>query len=119
MKLEELRIYTSSMDWAEKVWEIVLAWQHFERTSIGKQWLTAADSISANIAEGFGRYHFKENKQFCFYARGSATESFCWLIKAHNRKLISDQQFKILNDELQSLCKQINSYIKSIGPVKP
>ena len=63
MKLEDLQIYQLSMDLGEKVWQIVDKWNYFSKDTIGKQLVRAADSISANLSEGFGRFHFKERKQ--------------------------------------------------------
>ena len=42
------------------VWDIVVKWDWFAKTHVGRQFVEAADSISANIAEGFGRYHKKD-----------------------------------------------------------
>lgn len=64
MKFEEMRTYQLALELAEKVWEIVIKWNYFERDTVGKQLVRAADSIAANISEGYGRFHYKENKQF-------------------------------------------------------
>jgi four helix bundle protein len=53
------------------------------KDTIGKQLVKSTDSISAIISEGFGRYHFLENKNFCFYAHGSLFETKTWITKAH------------------------------------
>ncbi|TMI72809.1 MAG: four helix bundle protein [Bacteroidetes bacterium] len=42
----------------------------------------AADSIAFNISEGYGRFHYKENKNFCYYSRGSAKETLTGVHKA-------------------------------------
>jgi len=75
MKLEELQVYQLAMEMAEKIWIIVVNWNYFEKDTIGKQFVRAADSIAANLSEGFGRYFYKENKQFCYYSRGSLFET--------------------------------------------
>ncbi len=80
--------------------------------------LKAADSISANIAEGYGRYFFNENKQFCYYSRGSLTESKTWLTKAHKRNLINVETFKDLSYQLDKNHLKLNAYIKSIEKQK-
>lgn len=58
VNLEELEIYKLSMEIAEEIWFIITRWNYFEKDTIGKQLIRAADSISANISEGFGRYHY-------------------------------------------------------------
>lgn len=73
--LEELLVYQVAMEIGEEVWKIVDTWDTFPKNRIGGQFCEAADSIAANISEGYGRFHYKENKNFCFYARGSLMES--------------------------------------------
>ncbi|MBK6633361.1 MAG: four helix bundle protein [Chitinophagaceae bacterium] len=65
---------------------------------LGDQYLRAADSISLNISEGYGRYHYKENKNFCWYARGSLFETKSANQKAFNRKLITPEEFNSLHN---------------------
>jgi len=115
MDLEELKVYQLSMDISEKIWQIVIKWDYFAKDTLGKQLVKAIDSVSANLSEGFGRYFFKENKQFCYYSRGSLFETKTWLTKANNRKLINDKDFEILFKEIEIIGKKLNSYIKSIG----
>ena len=75
MKLEDLEIYRLSMKFGEKIWDLVENWDHFSKGTIGKQLIRASDSVSANISEGFGRFHFKETRQFSYFARGSLYET--------------------------------------------
>ncbi|MBW2171114.1 MAG: four helix bundle protein [Deltaproteobacteria bacterium] len=58
------------------------------KATIGKQLVRAADSISANLAEGHGRYHFNDRLNFCYYARGSLEETKSWISKATRRGLM-------------------------------
>ncbi|MGZ3968314.1 MAG: four helix bundle protein [Mucilaginibacter sp.] len=81
-RLEDLEIYTLSEQFANEIWFIVVKWEIFAKDTIGKQLVRSADSIGANIAEGFGRYHYKENKNFCYFSRGSLIETKGWLKKA-------------------------------------
>ena len=115
MKLEELQVYTLSMGIAEKIWAIVIEWDYFTKDTVGKQLVRAADSIAANLSEGFGRYHFKENINFSYYSRGSLYETKTWLIKSHNRKLISNEDFEIFIHEIDNIGVKLNNYINSIG----
>ena len=118
LKLEDIKVYTKAMKIGDWIWQIVEEWKYFEKDTIGKQWVRSADSIAANISEGYGRYHFKENQKFCYYSRGSLTETKTWLTKAHNRDLVSKARYEFLQKELDTLLKMLNSYIKSIGPKK-
>ena len=82
MELAELKVYNRAMELGEKVWLIVDKWTYFQKDTIGKQLVRAADSISANLSEGYGRYHYKEKKNYGYYSRGSLFETNTWLTKA-------------------------------------
>ncbi|GAA4201083.1 four helix bundle protein [Pedobacter jeongneungensis] len=114
-KLEDLEVYILSELISDKIWNIVLAWDYFAKDTLGKQLCRAADSISANIAEGYGRYHFKENKNFCYYSRGSLLEVKSFLRKSKNRNLISEDCYSELYAELETIHLKLNAYIKYIG----
>jgi len=114
MKLEELNIYNQADGRSDKVWKIVDSWDFFKKDTIGKQLVRSADSISANIAEGYGRFFFKENRNFCYYSRGSLLETKNWLGKAFRREIIKEEDYKNLTDDLDKLHKSLNAYIKYI-----
>lgn len=115
MKLEELQVYQLAMEIAEKIWIVVLNWNYFEKETVGKQLIKAADSVAANLSEGFGRYFYKENRQFCYYSRGSLFESKTWLRKAFNRKLIEEKDYLLFTEELEKIGIKLNNYINTIG----
>ena len=115
MKLEDFRVYQMSMDIGEEVWNIVEKWDYFAKDTLGKQFVRAIDSVAANLSEGFGRYHYKEVKNFSYYSRGSLYESKTWLKKANNRGLVENTDFERLSIELDSVGVKLNNYINSIG----
>ena len=115
MKIEELQVYNLSMDIAERVWSIIYKWNYFEKDTIGKQLIRAIDSVAANLSEGYGRFHYKENKNFCYYSRGSLYESKTWITKAFNRGLISEVDYESLKNDINIIGVKLNNYIKSIG----
>ena len=118
MELEKLRIYEMSVKLAEEIWDLVIQWKYFEKDTIGKQLIRSADSISANISEGIGRYHYKECRNFCYFARGSLFETRTWLEKSKNRKLISQSDFEKFSKNIMILGASLNSFINSIGRQK-
>jgi len=119
MDLSELKVYAKAMDLGERVWELVRRWEQLSRDTVGKQLIRSTDSIAGNISEGFGRYHFKENRNHCYYARGSLFETKTWLQKAKQRNLIDQEEHQRLESELTEMAKMLNKYINSIGPSKP
>lgn len=64
MKFEELQIYQSAMEIADKIRAIVFNWNYIAKDMVGKQLIKAADSVAANISEGFGRYFIKKINSF-------------------------------------------------------
>lgn len=114
-KIEDLEVYLIAEDFSNEIWDLVTKWDFFAKDTVGKQICRAADSISANIAEGYGRYHFKENKNFCYYSRGSIVEVKSFLSKAKHRKLISETEYFQLFKKLELIHIKLNSYIKYIG----
>ncbi len=118
MKLDELNVYQLSMSMAEEIWDIVMKWDYFTKDTMGKQLIRAADSIAANLSEGFGRFFYKEGRQFCYYSRGSLYETKTWLTKASNRGLISIDDFEKFKKEINNIGVKLNNYIRSIGKKK-
>jgi four helix bundle protein len=88
---------------------------YFERLTVGQQWVGAADSVGANIAEGAGRGTPNDYKRFIRIARSSFNETKYWLQRTIRRQLINDEQkirIKLLIDKLGPI---LNAYLKSIG----
>jgi four helix bundle protein len=115
IRLEDLEVYNLAESFGDEIWFLVDEWDYFKKDTVGKQICKAADSIAANIAEGFGRYHFKENKNFCYFSRGSIIETKSWLKKSRTRELIPEDSFLTLMEKLELIHLKLNSYIKSIG----
>ncbi len=137
MKLEELNVYNLAMEIGERVWKIVIKWDYFVYTvkyskskncasgmnklfhgagdTLGKQLVRAIDSVAANLSEGFGRYHYREARNFGYYSRGSLYESKTWLTKAHSRGLIDGKDYQDFVKEINNIGVKLNNYIKSIG----
>ena len=113
--IDDLEVYQVAMEIGEEVWIVVDTWDEFQKSAVGRQFCEAADSIAANIAEGHGRFHYKENRNFCFYARGSLLESKAWLKKSFNRKLVEEPTFERISNLLLKCHLMLNKYIKSIG----
>ena len=112
LQLNDLTSYKSAFEFSNVVWEQVLKWEYFTRDTIGKQFVNAADSISANIAEGFGRYHKKDKIKFYFYSLGSVKECTDWCNKAKTRNLIPEETCIIFNEILERLPRELHQLIK-------
>jgi four helix bundle protein len=121
---EELRVLKSAETIADSVWRHVVHWDVFAKDVVGKQLARAVDSIGANIAESFGRFHYGERLQFLYFARGSLFESKYWLNRAKARELMAAAQAQAFAAELTALARELNAFaghIKSLrqDPGKP
>ena len=114
MKFEDLEVYKLSMDLSDNIWDLVIKWEYFPKDTIGKQWVRASDSISANISEGFGRNNFKDQRSFYYYSRGSLCESKTWLEKAKRRNLIDVETYELMLNEFNVLGIKLNNFINSV-----
>ena len=115
LKLEDLEVYKVALEIGEIVWSVVDKWEYFPKKTLGAQYVDAADSIALNISEGYGRFHYKENKNFCYYSRGSAKETLTATVKAKARNLIADEDFTLLSQKFDSYFRLMFGYINSIG----
>ena len=112
LRLNDVQPYKTAFNLSNYVWEIVIKWDYFAKDTVGKQFVKSVDSISANIAEGFGRYFKKDKINFYRYSNGSVKESFDWNEKAKVRNLINKDEYQHIFGELQKLPKEINQLVK-------
>lgn len=112
---EDLHVYRLAEDLGDSIWRIVCTWPEFPKRSLGYQIVKSSDSIAANIAEGFGRFHFPEKIQFGRIARGSLCETQHWLRRAYRRNLLKDEEIREIKALLDELAPRLNAYISSIG----
>jgi len=101
--------------------EIRLVIQNFppdEKFKLTDQIVRSSRSVTANIAEGFGRYHYQENVQFCRTARGSLNETLDHLICALDCGYISQERLQELTDKHNTCLKILNGYIAYLKRAK-
>ena len=111
---ENLEVYRLAELVADQVWELVLQWRSFAKDTVGKQLVRSADSIGANIAEGEGRYNYRDNCRFIRIARGSLYETRHWLRRAYKRKLLTPEHTGRLVPLMEELAPRLSAYLKSI-----
>jgi len=112
LSVSDIDCYKTAFKLSNQVWDIVNSWSNFEKDTIGRQLVRSIDSISANIAEGFGRFTKKDKIRFYQISKGSLQESMDWLNKTRVRKIITIEEFDRINGSLNDLPKQINQLIK-------
>lgn len=112
LQLNDIGSYKRALNLSNYVWDIVINWDWFVKKTVGVQFVTAIDSISANIAEGFGRYGKKDKVKFYYYSFGSVKEGFDWNEKSKIRKLVTEEQYSYILAELQIFPKEIHQLIR-------
>ena len=111
LELQDITAYRIAFDLANYVWDVVVRWNYFAKDTVGKQLVKAIDSVSANIAEGFGRYFKKDKINFYRYSYGSIDESSDWIEKANKRGLLKEKEYQYILQELKKIPKEINHLI--------
>ena len=112
---EKLDIYRLSEELSDAIWKIVYSWKYLPLHTAGKQLITAADSIGANIAEGAGRGSYADNRRFAIIARGSLFEVKHWLKRSSSREMLSEDELEILVKFVDELTPRLSAYINAIS----
>ena len=89
-----------------------------EKFALTSQLRRSSRSVSDNIAEGYGRFHYQENIQFCRISRGSLCESLNQIITANDENYIDEitlNEYRVLFEKTKSL---INGYINYLSKAK-
>ena len=109
--LDTLEVYISAKAFRKEVVQIANTFPKEEKFLLVAQIKDSARSISANIAEGYGRFHYQEAIQFCRIARGSLLETYDHLSNALDENYITEIIFSDLKLKQEHLLKMINGYI--------
>lgn len=109
--IQQLDIYKLSEDLSDIIWFLFDEWNYKAQRTIGLQVIASADSIAANLAEGYGRFTPKDRNKFYLYSRGSFEETKAWLRKAIRRKLITKEVEVKLKTIIDELGPKLNSFI--------
>ncbi|MEA3322746.1 MAG: four helix bundle protein [Patescibacteria group bacterium] len=110
----DLNAWKSGHKLALEIYKITKIFPKDEVCAITSQLRRASSSVTANIAEGFARYHFKDKIRFYYNARGSATEVQSFLLLAKDLEYINFETCKRLGENANDVGKLINGLIRSI-----
>lgn len=111
---EDLEAWKKAIELAVEVYTITKRYPKEEMFALTNQMRRASTSVSANLAEGCGRYNFKEKLQFYRIANGSLLEvkSFCYL--SEKLEYMSTEQLKEILDLILSCQKLISALIRGV-----
>jgi len=109
--LEDLEAWKISREFRKKISHLAKSLPLKEKFRLIDQLIRSSRSVTANIAEGFGRFHYQENIQFCRQARGSLLETLDHLYVAMDEEYIIMDQFSEYKKDLLICLKVLNGYI--------
>ena len=116
--LDDFELYRAAREFRKKAYRIIKQLPSDERYCLCPQMRRATISITNNIAEGHGRWHYQENIQFCRTSRGSIEEVIDDLNICEDEHYVSQQVIAELKSEAYSLIHRINSYIAYLRKTK-
>ncbi len=112
MQLKDLEYYQLSREISLYVWNIYRDFDWQTKKIIGDQWIRSTDSVSANIAEAYGRFHYLDKNKFYYNARGSLYETLDWTEKLCERAMINEEQKQYILSTLLTVKWKLNAQIK-------
>ncbi|OGP61092.1 MAG: hypothetical protein A2162_11940 [Deltaproteobacteria bacterium RBG_13_52_11b] len=111
---EDLEVYKLAREFSRKVGQLIRILPQEEGYNLKNQIRRAKLSVTNNIAEGFGRYHYQENIQFCRQARGSICELIDDFNECFDNGYIDQDYRDQLKNDAYHLIKVLNGYIAAI-----
>ena len=111
--LENLEVYQIAREMSKLGWKIYEKFDWQIKKVIGDQFIRAIDSTGANIAEGYGRYHYLDRIKFFYNARGSLLESQHWSELIKERNLAEEKDLSSLLELIKKLHPKLNNFIKA------
>lgn len=115
---EDLRVWQIARKISTEIFELVKTFPSEEKYRLTDQMLRSSRSISDNIAEGYGRFHFQENIQYCRQGRGSAYELKNQIITAFDCKYIDGSEFEYHRTHIIECIQLLNGYIRYLKKSK-
>jgi four helix bundle protein len=108
---EELEVYNLAREFRKEIYKLIMKLPEQERYNLASQMRRAVTSLTNNIAEGHGRYHYQENIQFCRQSRGSLSELIDDLNICMDENYFLEPYLNELKQRAYEINKQINGYI--------
>ena len=114
----DMKVWQKCRDIRVAIWKLCKKFPAEEKYRLSDQMIRASRSSTANIAEGYGRYHFQENIQFCRQSRGSLYELMDHILTAEECEYIDQEKCEYLINEVVSAVRLLNGYIKYLKTQK-
>ena len=110
----ELEVWKDAHGLSVEIYKLTEKFPKREIYGIVNQMRRASISVGANIAEGFGRFHYKDKIKFYYNARGSICEVQNFLFLSQNVNYLDKAASRKLFVKYENLNKRLNSFIRSV-----
>jgi four helix bundle protein len=115
---QDLQVYKAAREFRKKIYNVTRQLPESEKYNLNVQMRRAALSLTNNIAEGHGRFHYLDNIRFVLISRGSLTELIDDLNTCEDEGYPSLAQLAALNEDALNLIRQINGYLRYLRDSK-
>lgn len=115
---KNLEVWKTARELRREFYKVTKGFPDFEKYGLANQIRRAATSVTANIAEGFGRFGYQENAQMCRQARGSLYELRDHLTTCVDEAYVSREEGERLDTLAQSVARLLNGYLRSTLALK-
>jgi four helix bundle protein len=109
-----LDVWKSSRRLKTKVWKLVKGFPFEEKFRLSDQIIRSSISIGALIAEGHGKFTYKDQINYCIMARGSISETLNHLIDALDAEYITKEELALFKIDIDETGKLLNGYISHL-----
>jgi len=108
----DLEVWKQCKEIRREVWHLTKKFPQEEKYRLSDQMIRSSRSATDCIAEGYGRYHYQENIQFCRQARGSLYELINQMDTALECEYIDEEYFYKMIDKIDNSIRTLNGYIR-------
>lgn len=115
---KDLDVWKAARELRRELYTLVKALPDIEKFGLASQLRRAAGSVTANIAEGYGRFGYQENIRHCRQARGSLYELRDHLTTCVDEGYLSLAEGRRLDRSAQSAARLLNGYLRSTLALK-
>ena len=115
---EDLDVWKVCRDLRTQIATMARTFPKEEQYRLRDQLIRASRSATANLAEGYGRFHYAENIQFARQARDSLYKIIDHLTVAHEEKLISDETFTLMREDVLRAVLVVKGFIRYLSKAR-
>lgn len=115
---EDLKVWKCARKPQQRIAKLVKSFPKKEKYRLTDQMIRSSRSVPRNIAEGYGRYHYQENIQFCRISRGSLSELKNDIYTTYEEDYITKEMLREVKEHIEECSRLLNGYIRYLKKAK-